>query len=290
MSATDLSDTQRATRASWNFATRMHNTHKGDQAAFLRGGGDTLFPEELELLGPLEGRRVLHAQCNSGQDTLCLARRGAQVVGVDLSDEAITFARRLSAESGLAAEFEEAELTRWLASTPRRFDVAFASYGVLGWHEHLAPVFEGLRRVLVPGGRLVIVEFHPLVFSLSPTLELRGDDYFQAAPFTEPVGDYVGESAAGLLHGAEVPTPAAPAAQNPHAAYAWQHGLGATITAAAAAGLSIRRVVEWPHTNGWRPVPALVADGRRWVMPPGYARVPMMFGLVAERAADEREA
>ena len=66
-----------STRRSWNIATRNHNAHKGDQAAFLRGGGDLLFPEERALLGPLAGKSLVHLQCYSGQDSLCLARDGA---------------------------------------------------------------------------------------------------------------------------------------------------------------------------------------------------------------------
>ena len=31
-------------RQSWNLATEAHNSHKRDQAAFLRSGGSTLFP------------------------------------------------------------------------------------------------------------------------------------------------------------------------------------------------------------------------------------------------------
>jgi hypothetical protein len=71
-----------ANRLSWDVATRAHNSHKGDQARFLREGGSTLFPEELELLGELRGRSLLHLQCNAGQDTLSLAARGATVTGV----------------------------------------------------------------------------------------------------------------------------------------------------------------------------------------------------------------
>lgn len=45
-------------RKSWNEATRAHNTHKGDQAAFLtRKRGTTLFPEEVALHGALGGWR-----------------------------------------------------------------------------------------------------------------------------------------------------------------------------------------------------------------------------------------
>ncbi len=69
-------------RLSWNAATVAH--HKTDQA---------LFPEELELLGPLASKRLLHLQCNAGQDTRSLARLGAITTGVDISDDAIRLAR-----------------------------------------------------------------------------------------------------------------------------------------------------------------------------------------------------
>ncbi len=75
-------------RLSWNTATVAHNSHKGDQAAFFRDGGSTLFPEERELLGD-----VTHLQCNAGQDTPSLVRDGADATGVENSDKAIGFAR-----------------------------------------------------------------------------------------------------------------------------------------------------------------------------------------------------
>jgi SAM-dependent methyltransferase len=53
-------DMHQANRQSWNEATRAHNSHKADQARFLREGGSTLFPEELELLGDLRGKTLLH--------------------------------------------------------------------------------------------------------------------------------------------------------------------------------------------------------------------------------------
>src|SRR5689334_16683391 len=94
-----------ANRRSWNAATRAHNSHKGDQARYFREGGSTLRPEELGLLGEVAGLRVVHLLCNSGQDTLSIARLGADVTGVDISDEAITFATQLAVEAGIAATF-----------------------------------------------------------------------------------------------------------------------------------------------------------------------------------------
>src|SRR3954469_18087017 len=87
-------------RRSWNAATDAHNSHKADQAAFFRDGGSTLYPEEIELLGDLHGKSLVHLQCNAGQDTLSLAGLGATVTGVDISDTAISFAQQLSTDTG----------------------------------------------------------------------------------------------------------------------------------------------------------------------------------------------
>ena len=67
-------DLHEENRLTWNEATVTHNSHKGDQVAFFRTGGSTLYPEERELLGDIQGLAIVHLQCNSGQDTLSLAR------------------------------------------------------------------------------------------------------------------------------------------------------------------------------------------------------------------------
>jgi len=219
------------TRASWNIATRNHNAHKGDQAARLAAGEDVLFPEELELLGELSSRTLAHLQCNAGQDSLCLARRGARVTGVDLSDEAIAFAAQLSVSSGIPATFVRSELLQWMHETDARFDLAFSSYGAAGWLPELAPWARGIARIVVPGGSFVYVEFHPLVWSIGETFRLDRDDYFATTPFVEPVGDYVADSAVGLGALGENPVPGT----NDIAAPSWQHGFAAVIDALAAA-------------------------------------------------------
>ncbi len=266
-------------RRSWNHATRNHNAHKGDQARWLREGGDTLFDEELVLLGELADKRVVHLQCNAGQDSLCLARRGARVTGVDLSDEAIAFARRLSDESGIPARFVGAELVSWLASTDERFEVAFTSYGTTGWLPDLDAWARGVTRVLEPGGVLVYVEFHPLRWSFDDELRLTKDDYFAKGPYRDPVGDYVLESGAGL--GVVAPAQSVP---NSIPATSWQHGLGEIVTAIARAGLVIERLDEHPHSNGSRPYERTVlGTDRRYRFPTGVPRFPLMFGLRARK-------
>ena len=280
-----MDETLEATRRSWNHATRNHNAHKGDQARALREGQELLFSEELALLGELAGKRLVHLQCNAGQDSLCLARRGAIVTGVDLSDEAIAFARELSRESGIDARFVEAEVCGWMARTDERFEIAFSSYGTTGWLEDLDAWARGVARVLAPGGVLVYQEFHPLRWSFAPlddgsgTLALTKDDYFADGPFREPVGDYVLESGAGLGVTSE-----AESVPNTHVATSWQHGLGQIVTAIARAGLVIERLEEQPHSNGNRAFACMVlGDDRRWRLPSGMPRVPLMFGVRARK-------
>ncbi|MGH7751436.1 MAG: class I SAM-dependent methyltransferase, partial [Gemmatimonadales bacterium] len=152
-------------RLAWNEATKAHNSHKGDQARFLREGGSTLFPEEVDLLGQLQGKRLLHLQCNAGQDTVSLAKLGAVCTGVDISDEAVAFATRLSAESGIPATFVRSDVYDYLAEAAAKgeqFDRVFSSYGAICWLSDLAGWGRGIASLLAPGGRFVLVEFHPL--------------------------------------------------------------------------------------------------------------------------------
>lgn len=266
-------------RRSWNHATRNHNAHKGDQARFLREGGDTLFEEELALLGDMRGKQLVHLQCNAGQDTLCLARRGAVATGVDLSDEAVRFARQLSEGSGLAARFIEAEVVGWLTHTEERFDVAFTSYGTTGWLPDLDAWARGVARVLKPGGMLVYMEFHPLRWSFDDALGLTKDDYFETRPFTDPVGDYVMESGAalGVVEAGE-------SVVNETPATSWQHGLGQIVSAVCRAGLVLECLEEFPHSNGSRPFAcAVLGEDRRYRFPEGKPRFPLMFGLRARK-------
>src|SRR5262249_61870001 len=96
----------------------------------------------------------------------------------------------------------EGEVVGWMLETPERFDVAFTSYGTTPWLPDLDAWARGVARVLRPGGRIVYVEFHPLVYAIGKDLRLTGDDYFHRGPYRDPVGDYVAMSGEGLGAGA----------------------------------------------------------------------------------------
>jgi SAM-dependent methyltransferase len=58
------------------------------------------------------------------------------VTGVDISDTAIDFARNLSHDAGIPATFHRMDIYDWFEKAARGtqwFDLAFCSYGVIGW-------------------------------------------------------------------------------------------------------------------------------------------------------------
>ncbi len=273
-------------RLSWNAATRAHNSHKGDQAAFLRGGGSTLFPEELGLLGDLKGRTLLHMMCNSGQDTLSLASLGASVTGVDISDEAIDAARALSRDSGLPGQFFRSDVYDWLDNPPHGpFDLAFCSYGAIYWLSDIKGWADRVARVLSPyGGKLVIVEFHPTLWLFNEQWALTWPYTTGGEPLTEEegVGDYVARSGQGLVPwGYEA---GVEGFQNPHRAHGFAWGLGDIVGAILGAGLTLEALVEYPYSNGTAIFDDMRrdADNRCWP-PERIPTLPVMFGLAASR-------
>lgn len=284
-------DLHEANRRSWNAATVVHNTHRGDQVRFFREGGNTLHREERELLGDLAGRRVLHLQCNSGQDSLSLAQLGAVVTGVDISDTAIAFARWLSAETGIPVTFHRADVYDWLedaaACLEERYDIVFSSYGALCWLSDLTRWAAGVAAVLSPGGRLVVVDFHPvwLMFDddWSPRYPYSGFGGDNLLASEGGIGDYVAFELRERAPGQ--PVPGVEAFENPHPAYEFCWGIADIVTAVLEAGLRLEVLREYP-TSPYTIRPGMRWDGDRWHPPESLPALPLLYGLRAVRPVD----
>ncbi len=274
-------------RLAWNAATAAHNRHKSDQAGFLRAGGQTLFPEELELLGELSGQTLLHLQCNAGQDTLSLAQRGARVTGVDISDTAIEFARELSSASGIPATFARADVYDWLDAAGRageQFDLVFSSYGALCWLSDIQAWARGVAAVLKPGGRLVVVDFHPFAMVFDEQWQIKYN-YFcegRADSWDDWVHDYVANSGAALAPSGYVE--GVKEFKNPHRAHGWEWSIAEILGAVLNAGLRLTTYREYPYSNGCRLFARMrELAGHRMVLPEDLPALPLMYGLAAHK-------
>ncbi len=274
-------------RLSWNEATKAHNSHKGDQAKFFREGGSTLFPEEMELLGDITGLSLLHLQCNAGQDTLSLAKLGAIVTGVDISDEAIAFAQKLSHESSIPAIFHRADVYDWLEEAHQgkeRFDIVFCSYGALCWLSNLKIWANGIASVLKSGGRFVMVEFHPITLIFDWDWTHKFPYFSEGKPLTwkDGIGDYVANSdealtPCGYEKGIEN-------FRNPYRTHEFTWGIGEVVTALLEAGLMLEVLKEYPYTNGCKIFERMrETPGRRMVPPEDVPNLPLMYAIAARK-------
>ena len=273
-------------RLAWNEATRAHNSHKGDQARFFREGGSTLFPEEVELLGDVRGKRLLHLQCNAGQDTISLAAMGAVCTGVDISDEAVATGQNLSADSGIAATFIRSDVYDYLEEAAHRgeqFDRVFCSYGVVCWLSDLKTWGRGIADLLAPGGSFVFVEFHPLPNMFDEHLALEWPYSNEGAAIAEQgVGDYVAYAKDGLVPwGFEE---GVTDFVNPHPGYEFAWGIADVVMAFVDAGLRLDVLREYPYANGCpRFANAVEGEGRRFYQPAGAPSMPGMYAVVATK-------
>ncbi len=156
-----------------------------DYAAYRPGPPDELYAR-LQALGiGLRGQRILDLGTGTGVVARGLASRGAVVAATDISPGQIEEAKKLAARAGLVIDFRVAP-----AEEPpfadRQFDVATANQCFVYFDKQRT--IAGLRRVLVPGGRLVTSHFNWLpkadaVAAASEALILRFNPAWGAAGY-----------------------------------------------------------------------------------------------------------
>lgn len=268
---------RQANRANWDERVAVHLTAAGYDLAPLRSGGARLNAIEEAELGPVQGLRIFHPQCHFGRDSLILAQRGAEVVGLDFSAPAIATARKLAAELGLEprARFIEADLydAPSAVPAPHDFDLVYVTWGALCWLPDIGAWAKVVAQFLKPGGSIYLAEGHPaaLVFDDAARqpdgMPGRFAPYFQREPvITVDPTDYA-DRTARLRNATQ---------------YTWMHPLADIVSGLLGAGLRL----DWLHEHDrvpWRMFESLVED------PPGLYRwpaepwLPLSFSLTATR-------
>ena len=179
---------QNANRELWNRWTKDHIASDFYDMQAFKEGKSSLNSIELPLLGDLTGKRILHLQCHFGQDTLSMARMGASVVGVDLSDEAVNTANQLAQELTLDGTFIQSDVLELTEHISEQFDLVFTSYGTVGWLPDLSKWGHTIDTLLKPGGQFVMAEFHPVIWMFDDAVKEITHNYFQDKPIVEEIG------------------------------------------------------------------------------------------------------
>ena len=225
----------KANRELWDELTPIHARSEFYDVEGFKSGRCALSSIELEEVGDVSGKSLLHLQCHFGMGTLSWARLGAKAVGVDFSNEAIALARSLSRETGIRANFVCSDIYELPNVLDERFDIVFTSAGVLCWLPDLKRWAEIISHFLRPGGFFYIFDSHPfsLVFDDSGSVtQLRVTESYFSGPepkYWETEGDY-----------------ADPNAKVTHGSYEWSHSLGSIVNALIGAGLRIEFLHEFP--------------------------------------------
>ncbi|MEU4508635.1 class I SAM-dependent methyltransferase [Nonomuraea wenchangensis] len=138
-------------------------------------------PAMLELAGDVAGRRILDAGCGAGPLFAELRERGAVVTGIDASAGMLEQARR---RLGADADLRVVDLAGPLPFPDDMFDDVVASL-VLHYLEDWGPTLAEIRRVLKPGGRLLVSVDHPFVITLMQHMAGEKPHYFEVRNRTE---------------------------------------------------------------------------------------------------------
>lgn len=218
-------------KISWNKRVGVHlDSEMYDVPAFLNGKS-SLKQIELDLLGNIEGKSLLHLQCHFGQDTLSLERLGANCTGLDFSDEAIKTAEEHRDTLGLNTKFVCTDVYNTRNEISDQFDIVYTSYGTIGWLPDLDKWAKVIYDSLKPSGRFVFAEFHPIMWMYDDDFDKVTYNYDGGEPLIEDIeGTYAGES------------------EDKFATVFWNHGMSTVVNALLKAGLELKDFKEYNYS------------------------------------------
>jgi SAM-dependent methyltransferase len=261
-------------RKLWDGMVAVHVASEFYDVAAFRAGRSSLLGIELEEVGPVAGKSLLHLQCHFGMDTLSWARLGAEVTGVDFSGPAIETARGLAGELGIDARFVESDVYRLREVLQGQFDIVFASYGVICWLPDFRRWAEVAASYVKPGGSFYLLDAHPFATTLdsqSPERPLRvTDPYDSRGRPTEYVSDGTYADREAVL---------------PHKrSLEFNHPIGLIVTSLIDAGLRIEFLHEFPFA-AWQQFPEMSKGDDGYFHMPGEGTLPVMFSVRASKRA-----
>jgi len=154
---------------------------------------------ELAWLRDVPGKSVAVLGSGDNQVVFALAGMGARVTSVDVSASQIAIARDRAATLGLDVDFVRADVVDLLSIDSATFDVVFTGGHVAVWVSDLRRFYGEATRILKPGGRLIVSEYHPFrrLWGTSPDRLEVAYKYFDRGPHRFEVGPDVLDPAPG---------------------------------------------------------------------------------------------
>lgn len=241
---TDPAESRRASRHWWDGEAtsyqREHDAVLGD--ARLMWGPEGVYEDDLGLLGPVAGLRVLEFGSGAAAGARwCLQQRATGAVALDLSAAMLQHGRGVDRRSrtagpddGSSPVYLQADALA-LPLAEDSVDVSFSAYGALPFVADPGQLLGQVARVTRPGGRVVFSVSHPLRWCFP---DVPGEEGLTAHHSYFDRAAYVEEDDAGQAGYVE-----------------HHHTVGDVVRAIHSAGLRLLDLVEpeWPaaSTHSW---------------------------------------
>lgn len=257
----------RMNKDAWDKKTPVHVASVLYDVDEVKKGGTSLNKIEIDDLGDIKNKRILHLQCHFGLDSISLTKMGADVLGVDFSSKAIEQARKFAKELNVSTRFVKANIYD-LDKIVEEFDIVFCSYGCICWFPDLDKWAKGISKMMAKKAFFYIVDFHPLLHTLDCLLsDTRRSYFYSEKPFKrEWHGTYANYHS--NLETIE---------------YNWNHSIAEIISSLKNNGLKIIDFQEYPYLpKEWFPNLVKGKDGLFRVK--GYEDIyPLLFSIKATK-------
>jgi SAM-dependent methyltransferase len=221
-------------------------------------------------LGNIKGKTILHLQCNTGADSISLARMGAIVTGMDLVPENIYYANKMSTELKInnIKFIEENIMEIDLKKYKEKYDIVFTSEGVLCWLPDLKKWADVIRFFLKDDGFFYINDSHPFFMMFNEhtlrnnELEIKYPYFIKNPDADEWIGGYATD---------------AKKAKN----YSWMYTVSEIINSLSKSGLYIEYFNE--YDNLFYQLTGMESnDLGEWYYPFFKDKMPFQFSLKAK--------
>lgn len=254
-------------RNSWNAKVDHHLKSDFYFVEEFINGRTSLNSIELNLLGNIEGKSVLHLQCHFGQDSISLSRMGAKVTGADLSDKAIDAAKDLAQKTDANTQFIVSDIYNLPNILEQKFDIVFTSYGTIGWLPDLDQWAKVINYFLKPDGEFVMADFHPFVWMY--------DDDFKGVAYHYFNKEEIVETYEGTYADFE-----APISQQ---YVMWNHPISDILQSLINNGLCLQKFEEYD----WSPYPCfkhvIEFEKGKWRLQPFGDKIPIVYSIKAQK-------
>lgn len=254
-------------RKSWNNITDINiKSEFYDLENFIKGKS-SLNNIELELLGDLSNKTILHLQCHFGQDTISLNRLGAKVTGVDLSDKAIERAKQLSKKTSSNASFICCDIYDLPNHLDKKFDIVYSSYGTICWFPDLDKWSKIISKFLKPNGKFIFVEFHPVVWMFDDNFKKIDYRYFNSGAIKESENGTYAEKNADIIQDYVT----------------WNHDLSEVLNSLIKNELEIKSFNEYDYSPYNCFNKTVEFEAKKYRIEHLQDKIPMVYSIVAKK-------